>query len=42
MEKNYTKLEKEFVETGLFSEYLPPCFKLDKKFLEEYLHKIVI
>lgn len=32
MERNYTKIEKEFVETGLFSEYLPPCFKLDKIF----------
>lgn len=31
MERDYTKIECEFAETGFFSEYLPQCFKLDKK-----------
>jgi hypothetical protein len=31
MAKNYTIIEKEIAETGFFSEYLPPCFKLDPK-----------
>ena len=29
MDRNYTTIEKEIAETGFFSEYLPPCFKLD-------------
>ena len=31
MDRNYTTIEKEIAETGFFSEYLPPCFKLDPK-----------
>lgn len=31
MVRNYTAIEKEIAETGFFSEYLPPCFKLDPK-----------
>lgn len=31
MIRNYTTIEKEIAETGFFSEYLPPCFKLDPK-----------
>lgn len=31
MDKNYITIEKEIAETGFFSEYLPPCFKLDSK-----------
>lgn len=31
MVRNYTTIEKEIFETGFFSEYLPPCFKLDPK-----------
>lgn len=31
MVRNYTTVEKEIAETGFFSEYLPPCFKLDPK-----------
>lgn len=31
MVRNYTTIEKEIAETGFFSEYLPPCFKLDPK-----------
>ena len=31
MARNYTTVEKEIAETGFFSEYLPPCFKLDPK-----------
>ncbi|MGI6498991.1 MAG: RNA-directed DNA polymerase [Oscillospiraceae bacterium] len=26
--RNYTKIEKTIAETGFFSEYLPPCFRL--------------
>ncbi|WP_252230443.1 RNA-directed DNA polymerase [Clostridium sp. ZBS15] len=31
MNRNYISIEKEMAETGFFSEYLPPCFKLDPK-----------
>ncbi|QNU65453.1 RNA-directed DNA polymerase [Ruminiclostridium herbifermentans] len=31
MLRDYNKIEKEIAETGFFSEYLPPCFKLDQK-----------
>lgn len=31
MVRNYNKIGKEIAETGFFSEYLPPCFKLNKK-----------
>ncbi len=31
MARNYSAIEKEIAETGFFSEYLPPCFKLDLK-----------
>jgi hypothetical protein len=33
MARNYVKIEKDIAETGFFSEYLPPCFSLDKKAL---------
>lgn len=31
MARNYKIIEKEIAETGFFSEYLPPCLKLDPK-----------
>lgn len=31
MNRNYSAIEKAIAETGFFSEYLPPCFKLDPK-----------
>lgn len=31
MPRNYNEIEAVISETGLFSEYLPPCFKLDKR-----------
>lgn len=31
MARNYTDIEQKISETGYFSEYLPPCFKLDPK-----------
>lgn len=32
MNRNYNKIEKEIETTGFFSEYLPPCFKIDSSF----------
>lgn len=29
MPRDYIQIEKNIAETGFFSEYLPPCFKLD-------------
>lgn len=31
MRRDYNKIFKEIRLTGFFSEYLPPCFKLDEK-----------
>lgn len=31
MSRDYVNIEKEIARTGFFSEYLPPCFKLDPK-----------
>lgn len=31
MSRNYNEIESLIAETGFFSEYLPPCFKLDRK-----------
>ena len=31
MARDYSKIEKEIAETGFLSEYLPPCFELNKK-----------
>lgn len=33
MARNYINIEKTIAETGFFSEYLPPCFSLDKRAL---------
>lgn len=33
MTRNYVQIEKEIAKTGFFSEYLPPCFKLNSKVL---------
>lgn len=31
--RNYDKIQKEIAVNGFFSEYLPPCFKLDERVL---------
>lgn len=31
MNRNYVEIEKQFANTGFFSEYLPPCFELDER-----------
>lgn len=31
MARNYVSIGKEIAESGFFSEYLPPCFSLNKK-----------
>ena len=31
--RNYTQIEKTIAETGFFSEYLPPCFRLESRAL---------
>lgn len=31
MDRDYREIEKTIAETGFFSEYLPPCFKLSPK-----------
>lgn len=33
MARNYVSIGKEIALTGFFSEYLPPCFKLNEKVL---------
>jgi len=33
MPRDYNKIDKVISETGFFSEYLPPCFMLDRQFL---------
>ena len=33
MDHNYTKIERDIALNGLFSEYLPPCFKMDRSAL---------
>ncbi|MEA5004036.1 MAG: hypothetical protein VB081_11100, partial [Christensenella sp.] len=30
MPRNYDNIEEKISETGFFSEYLPPCFELDR------------
>ena len=31
--RDYTKIQKEIAVNGFFSEYLPPCFKIDERVL---------
>ena len=35
MPRDYSSIEKEVIENGFFSEYLPPCFKINGDFFKK-------
>ena len=39
MDRDYCKISKDIRNNGFFSEYLPPCFKLNEKIFTIRIYK---